>query len=324
MVRARRHLSASTLIGHLPNVINWSRNIVQALEVDMVTSGERPPTHLLFATDFTARCDRAQHRAIELALRWNASLTAVYAVDEFAIPTDVPARPDVPVAIQRSAGHLREEFAAIEGLRASVVIERGKPEDAILEVARRERADLITTGIAGNSAVGRSIPGSTVTTLLQRSSVPILVVKKRIEHTSERVVVASDLSDVSLPALEIAVRSFRPEQVTLFHAFDPPYQLFADDAAGYRSETAAMANENCRRQLEQLLGEVDAARVRIEVRNGDAARVLGDFVAENDIDLVIAGTHSRTGLVNVLVGSVAAKLLDEVPSDILVVPSKKR
>ncbi|MFU0507966.1 universal stress protein [Pseudaminobacter sp. NGMCC 1.201702] len=290
----------------------------------MATSGERPPTHLLFATDFTARSDRAQHRAIELALRWNASLTAVHAVDEFAVPTDVPARPDVPVAIQRSAGQLREEFAAIEGLRASVVIERGKPDDIVLAVARRERADLITTGIAGNSAAGRSIPGSTVTTLLRRSSVPILVVKKRIEHTAERVVVASDLSDASLPALAIAVKSFPPDQVTLFHAFDPPYQLFADDAGRYSSETATLADEECRRQLGELLGEADAARVRIELRHGDAAQILGDFVAENDIDLVIAGTHGKSGLANVLVGSVAAKILDEVPSDILVVPSKKR
>ena len=37
---------------------------------------------------------------------------------------------------------------------------------------------------------------------------------------------------------------------------------------------------------------------------------------------MIAGTHGRTGLTHVLLGSVASRILTEVPSDIMVVPSR--
>src|SRR5262249_44726254 len=70
------------------------------------------PSHLVFATDFSARCDRAQDRSIQMALRWNASLTAVHAIDEPQIPGALLPRPSAPMATLRNAARLRDEFAA--------------------------------------------------------------------------------------------------------------------------------------------------------------------------------------------------------------------
>src|SRR5262245_52037454 len=52
-----------------------------------------------------------------------------------------------------------------------------------------------------------------------------------------------------------------------------------------------------------------AADVEVEVGFGDAAPCIAGYAAQTDADLVLAGTHGRTGLFRVLLGSVASALL---------------
>jgi nucleotide-binding universal stress UspA family protein len=65
-----------------------------------------------------------------------------------------------------------------------------------------------------------------------------------------------------------------------------------------------------------------ADSLHIEVGFGDAAACLADYAARTEPDLVLAGTHGRTGLFKVLIGSVASTLLHEVPCDVMIIPSK--
>lgn len=284
---------------------------------------KRPPNHLLLATDFSARTDRAQDRAVQLALQWNASLTAIHAID-VALMTDDPSPIEaLRTATRRNAHLLQEEFAAIEGLRASVRVAEGKPRDVLLDLEARERAELITTGIAGNGPLGRAIVGSTVTALARIASVPLLVVKKRVLDTGGRIVVATDLSEASEPAMHAALRWFPHESVILFHAFDTPYRGFVDDKHGYDAGAKAAAVEQCRIFLGRV-GGTDAGTVEIVARQGDAGSLLRAFVDERGVDLVVAGTHGRTGLAHAFLGSVAAEILDCVACDVLIVPSRQR
>ena len=46
---------------------------------------------------------------------------------------------------------------------------------------------------------------------------------------------------------------------------------------------------------------------------------LSRYVREHDIDLAVLGTQGRTGLMNVLLGSAAARLLAWLPCDTLIV-----
>lgn len=288
----------------------------------MTGSGMDKPDHLLLATDFSARCDRAQDRAVQLALQWDARLTAVHAVDATDVPNDLPSRQGRPNAVERAKRLLEEEFAATEGLRASVHVEHGKPKNVIFHVATKQHCDLIVTGIAGNEPLGQSFLGSTVTALTRSAKVPVLVVKKRVLETNERVVVASDLSEVSRPALDLALSLFDPRDLTLFHAFDVPFRNWTEDKKTYEQALRDVAFEECERFLAAVAGANVAAKIAVVAQRGDPAILVADYAADQDVDLVIAGTHGRTGVMNVVLGSVASNLLDEVPCDIMIVPSK--
>ena len=72
----------------------------------------------------------------------------------------------------------------------------------------------------------------------------------------------------------------------------------------------------------------DAARergvaVEEHVSAGEPARAIRKFVEENDIDLVVMGSHGRSGLSRVVLGSVAEKVLRRTRVPVLVVDSEE-
>jgi nucleotide-binding universal stress UspA family protein len=78
-----------------------------------------------------------------------------------------------------------------------------------------------------------------------------------------------------------------------------------------------------RQQLEQIR-PVDA---RIPVNHvfleGDAAAEIVRYAADAGMDLIVMGTHGRTGLERLLMGSVAEKVMRDAPCSVLVVKLPK-
>ena len=284
----------------------------------------RAPSHIILATDFSARCDRAQDRAVRLAIQWNASLTAVHALTDMALTEDTSVRDAYRRAAMRNAASLREELACVEGLRSSVLVEEGPVDWVVLEITARERAELIVTGIARSGPLAQVLVGSTVTALARKSPIPLLVVKKRVLDTDERAFVATDLSESSKPALMVALRWFGLRRLGLFHAFEPPYRGFAHDSEDYDRQFETISLDQCRDFLREVAGEEAIAKFDMVARRGDPVMGLQVLTNDADTDLVIVGTHGRTGLLHALVGSVASRIMDAVPCDILVVPSRQR
>lgn len=282
------------------------------------------PSHIVLATDFTARCDRAQDRAVQLAVLWNASLTAVHALTDISLTDDRAVRDTYRNGAQRNAANLREELACVEGLRSSVIVEEGPVDEVVLKAVRGERGDLIVTGIARSGPLAQVFVGSSVTALARKSPVPVLVVKKKVLDTDERVVVATDMSDASKDALKTALRWFSLRKLVLFHGFSPPYRGMVDDKAGYDDQFEKAAIGEACGFLDNVAGTDAATKFEIIARRGDPVSGLQVLTNEADTDLVIAGTHGRTGLLHALVGSVATRILEGVPSDVLVVPKSDK
>ena len=257
---------------------------------------------------------------MQLALHWNASLTAVYALSDMAATDDLSVRDAYRNAAQRNAKNLREELACVDGLRCSVAVEEGLVEEVVLDAVARERADLIVTGIARSGPLTQIFVGSTVTALARKSAVPLLVVKKKVLDTDERVVVATDMSDPSKDALWVALSWFSLRKLVLFHGFDPPYRGMVDDKAGYEDQFEKVALNQVRDFLEGVSGRDAVTKFEIVARRGDPVSGLEVLASEADTDLVIAGTHGRTGMLHAFVGSVASRILEGVPCDVLIVP----
>ncbi|MGK7870320.1 universal stress protein [Falsiroseomonas sp. E2-1-a20] len=272
------------------------------------------PKRILLATDLSSRCDRAQDRAARLAEDWGATLHLLNVIPGKE-PPEVPSwRRSQSEAVQAAERHIR---ADLQGTLGEVVIERGEPAEAILRQAAALDCQLIVTGVARDEMMGRAAVGRIVEHLVQQSPVPVLVVKRRARRDYGEVVVATDFSPTSRHALDCALAWLPEAAVTLFHAFQIPFE----GILGRDAHMAEMRQLAATDQEDFLATVPEAARARIQfmLKYGPADAQLARYVADREVNLTVLGTQGRSGLAGFLVGSVAKRLLACLPSDVLMV-----
>jgi nucleotide-binding universal stress UspA family protein len=145
----------------------------------------------------------------------------------------------------------------------------------------------------------------------------------------KEILVAVDFSRDARAALEQGIRlaSAFGARLTLLHVvYDPA------DAPGFY--TAKKAGKKVLRNLEESAAQMMEAfvaehlpqgegfRTRI-VRGLPAAQIL-QVVEELKADLIVMGTHGRSGLKRLMLGSVADKVIRSATCPVLVVPQRKR
>jgi nucleotide-binding universal stress UspA family protein len=283
-----------------------------------------PPRKILLATDLSARSDRALDRALSLAQQWQAQLLVLHVLEGSAPNTPngmdpLPSwkRPPDPLSVARR--NILVDFSDVAA-KATIVIEEGNPVDSIVGIAEKENFELIVIGVARNELLGQFGLGRTVDRLISRSRVPLLIVKKRARHAYHHIVVATDFSEPSRHALDAAIRFFPEETLTVFHAYDPPMSGLMTDPATYRREYRKVAEQDCEAFLRASdIPEDPRRRPLALIEYGAPTHLLRDYVIDRAADLVVLGTHGRSGLWEVLIGSVAKRILDEVPCDTLLI-----
>jgi nucleotide-binding universal stress UspA family protein len=284
-----------------------------------------PPRRILLATDLGARCDRALDRAAALASGWQADLIVVHAleeVDDFYVsyhgsPLPSWRRPPDPVRVAEA--QLRDDMTAVPA-KTTVIVEEGRPAEVILRAAKTYDCDLIVLGLARDETLGRFGLGTTVDRLLRRSPVPVLTVKRRARAPYQNILVATDLSESSRHALHAATRFFPDRKLTVFRACEAPFAGVTSDAARYEEEHREVAAAECAKFLTTL--DLPQRRKRgfgLLVECGAPADLIRQYVRDRGVELVALGSHGRTALLDVLIGSTAKQILSDLPCDALVV-----
>ncbi|MFB6107213.1 MAG: universal stress protein [Haloplanus sp.] len=126
----------------------------------------------------------------------------------------------------------------------------------------------------------------------------------------DEILVPTDGSDASRAAIDHAI-DIASKYGARVHA------LYVVDTASYSTlETGAeMVVDALREEGEEAVAEVEAAaadagvRVRTAVVSGTAHREILGYSADNDVDLVVMGTHGRRGLDRYLLGSVTERVV---------------
>ncbi len=139
------------------------------------------------------------------------------------------------------------------------------------------------------------------------------------------IVFATDFSPASEPALKKAIEMARKEGAELIvaHVYEPPASLshsgVADDFI--EADLEETIRKDVEKKLEIVLGKARAEglRVRGEILAGHAPKRLADLADRSGASLLILGTHGRTGLKKLVVGSVASNVIATAPCPVLTV-----
>jgi nucleotide-binding universal stress UspA family protein len=278
-------------------------------------------SEFLMATDLSARSDRALERAVMLAREHDARLTIVHVVDE-----------DLPAALADSQQNAAEEsirqhvnaLTAPDGLDVSTEVIFGRAYIDILEMSEKMEAEMIILGVHREDAFKDMFRGTTAERIIRGSNVPVLLVKDRPDNPYRRIVVGVDFSVYSRRAVEFAIGFVPSGEIHLVHAYDVPFEGFL-----YGRDTRKQVSKEHQIQFEKMiedemaafLGSFEPKGLMIEcvMKKGSAREVIHRQVNQAKPDLLVVGTHGRTGVAHALLGSVAEDLLSQPPCDVLAV-----
>jgi nucleotide-binding universal stress UspA family protein len=160
---------------------------------------------------------------------------------------------------------------------------------------------------------------------------PVMELKKDTAEIKEstaaisikNVLYATDFSATSESALPYAAAVCRRfgSRLHLAHVLSDTSILLMTGGVDYVSfETLYNdAEMMAREKLNQVADKVGKLECRTYVRQGQVWPMLSDVVLANHIDLILVGTHGRTGLGKLLLGSVAEDILRHAPCPVLTV-----
>lgn len=139
-------------------------------------------------------------------------------------------------------------------------------------------------------------------------------------HQPTKIIAAIDFSESSLLAMETAL-SLVPDQgavVYLLHVLEVPRGI---DPIGVLQPSIEELDAEALERLKELIPDNPDKDVRIErlVVRGSPAKTIASQARERSADLIVVGTHGRTGLARMLLGSTAEALLRQAPCKVLVV-----
>jgi nucleotide-binding universal stress UspA family protein len=141
----------------------------------------------------------------------------------------------------------------------------------------------------------------------------------------KRILVPVDFSQTSEAALRYGVELARgfDARLHLLHVPEHPGEAAEAEYPIGLFETMQNAAHD---RLGHLLSDEDASRLRpvCSMRLGHAAEEIVRYADDQQIDLVVMGTHGRTGVARVLLGSIAEKVVRTASCPVLTVHNPER
>lgn len=148
----------------------------------------------------------------------------------------------------------------------------------------------------------------------------------KVKAKVKNVLFATDFSATSAAALPYATAICRRFGGTLHaaHVLSDASLLLMTGGVDYVSMGTLYddAHDQAKLKLEQLAEQFGGVAHRSYVRHGQVWKNLAAIIEENSVDLIVLGTHGRTGLGKLLLGSVAEDILRHAPCPVLTVGPK--
>jgi universal stress protein E len=273
---------------------------------------------IIVGHDLRAGGDKALRSAVVLAKRCAAALRMVHVVEpqhsyeRISHPLISPYPID---EIAQKTGEKLQRLAAspeLAPLHVEYEVRTGKPFVELIIARRAWQADLI---VVGGASQGAHFLGSTSERVVRKAMVPVMVAKRSLSAGAKTFLVPTDFSDCARKATEEALmlaESFRG-RIIFFHVVDlyPLYTVAYADDFGVSVPLPPPAPEVIEREWQDFLSGLPVENVEWGkyTEEGEAATTILQQAEQKQADLIVMGTHGRTGLEYMLLGSVAEKIV---------------
>jgi len=266
---------------------------------------------LLLATDRSKFSEGAIREAINLAKTCGSKLYVVSVAEEpelreFADSYPLVATEKLEMATRQHLESLKER-AEKEGVVCEIIERRG-PETYkyIIDEAAKNNVEMIIMGRRGRTGLTRLMMGSVTAKVIGHAPCNVLVIPRLARITLERILIPTDGSIfselASREAISIAKRT-GSALITLSVAKKDENLPVAEASVGMVKEVA----------------EREGIKVETLTIKGEPYEVIVDTAEKKNAGFIVVGSHGRTGMERLLMGSVTERVIGHAGCPVLVV-----
>lgn len=287
-------------------------------------------TRILVPIDFSAPSDAALAYARRLAGTRDTALHLLHVAGATFLRAVTADPRDRDTAVLNRLDTLlsdedRRRFRVLAAVEHS-----DEPADEIVRYARLEGIDLIVMGTHGHTGVAHILLGSVAEKVVRVAPCPVLTLRPApasigaTQLGPTRILAPTDFSPPSDRALEYARRLAAQYGAALhvLHVLDDVVdaasfgsEVFVPDSPEVRAARLKEAQDKLAHRRGS--GDHERPHATTEVVVGSSARTISRYAADNNFDLIVMGTHGRTGIAHLVMGSVAEQVVRTAPCPVL-------
>jgi nucleotide-binding universal stress UspA family protein len=275
---------------------------------------------ILVAIDGSESSTHALRESFKFATDDQCSVTVVSVIPPYEGDLGATWLSNVKEAIEkpcRAALSAAEDIAKKERVLIKTVCEEGEIYERIVDLADAENSDLIVMGKKDMSKLSGALIGSVTARVIGHSQRDVLVVPGGSPIGWKSIIFATDGSKYSEAATGKAIdfaKSYGSE-LNVISVVDVTEEFIAR-APGALDELVKKAKGI----VEGVKNKAVSEGIKAEgiVKEGDAAKSIIDIAEKKKADAIIMGSHGRTGLKRLLMGSVTERVIGHAPCPVLV------
>lgn len=275
---------------------------------------------ILVAIDGSQTSLHALEESFKLAQNEGSWITAVSVIPAYTGDLDLVAVGNIMAAMRKPCDEAlvkAKELADKHRALIKTVCEEGEPHERIIDLAQAENCDLIVMGRRGLRRLERVLVGSVTARVIGYSPIDVLVIPRDTNVDFKKVLFATDGSKYSKSAEKKAIdfaKSYGGE-IAVISVVDVPSEFYAESP-----KTIEELVNKAKGYVEDVKREAQSEGVKAEtiVREGEAYQVITDLAKKLDAGIIVMGSHGRTGLKRLLMGSVTEKVIGHTPCPVLV------
>jgi len=285
-------------------------------------------TPIVAATDFSAAAGRAVRRAALIAQQLGAEMHLLHVVSPLVFYPGPDPAADLGLnheqALQAAgikrldtlAARLRKDFS----IPVVAAMRIGRAHTEIADYAAANVAGLVVAGARGENTLLDLLIGSTASRLLRLATFPVLIVKNAKVEPYRSAIAAVDFSPGSSHVLELSRAVASSARTEVLHVYDTEHddkmrEAGMDDA--YLLNRQARILKDVENQLDIELAGLNDGNITRQAMAASPAAAICDRARTLRADLIVLGRHGKSGMQELLLGSVSKDVAHVAECDVL-------
>jgi nucleotide-binding universal stress UspA family protein len=281
---------------------------------------------ILVPVDFSGPSELALRYATAFAAHFGGKIALVHVIESGRLVGELSESDTGMTEIPRRVEEQLCSLASRSGEAAlfdKVEVRAGRPSKSIGQAASEFGGDLIVISTHGYTGLDYVLLGGTAERVIRHAPCPVLVVRRQDRSAPEpkKILVPVDFSPASLDGLRYALGLARPfgARLTALHVVEPlgPMARLEVDMDAHERKL----RNGVKLRLEKLHLEVDGPAGAFDTlfREGTSYHEIVAMAQRGDFDLISMASLGRSGLVDMLLGSTAERVVRHAPCPVLVV-----